>query len=152
MQWLFWQMAGLRPMFCHSATSIATRQSRSRTRRSVTKTEVLRLLTVLDKQLGITGAYMAGEYSIADMVTWPWVNAFRTHAAEHVKMDEYAFWKNASPPRHTLPLDLTRYGTIERNPGDVMITRWLQLDEIGKRPAVVKGKDVLPMAPPPGRS
>ena len=37
--------------------------------------ETHRLFGVLDKRLG-THEYMAGDYSIADIATWPWISRF----------------------------------------------------------------------------
>jgi glutathione S-transferase len=38
--------------------------------------EVRRLFEILDRQLG-THEYLAGDYSIADVATWPWVSGYQ---------------------------------------------------------------------------
>lgn len=72
MEWLFWQMAGLGPMaaqFAHfklrapEPIPYALRRYRSETNR---------LYRVLNHQLDGRD-YVAGNYSIADMVSYPWI-------------------------------------------------------------------------------
>lgn len=79
--WLFWQMAGLGPMsgqvnwFARAAqkegrdpleTGLALHRYRK---------ETARLFAVLEQAL--TGAdYLCGDYSIADMCVWPWIEKY----------------------------------------------------------------------------
>jgi GST-like protein len=78
LQWVHWQMANLGPMmgnanhFKNYGKNIADDpvQLEYGTRRFVG--EVDRLCGVMDAQLSVN-AYLAGsEYSIADIITWPW--------------------------------------------------------------------------------
>ena len=48
--------------------------------------EARRLYRVLDAQLARTGAFVAGEYSIADIACFPWI---RTHRAQGIVLDDY---------------------------------------------------------------
>jgi GST-like protein len=49
--------------------------------------EARRLYGVLDSQLGMTGAHIAGEeYSIADIACFPWV---MTHKAQQMTLDDF---------------------------------------------------------------
>jgi GST-like protein len=48
--------------------------------------EAARLYRVLDTQLGTTGAYVAGDYSIADIACFPWT---MTHKAQGFTLDDY---------------------------------------------------------------
>ena len=48
--------------------------------------EAARLYGVLDRQLGNTGAYVAGDYSIADIACFPWT---MTHKAQGFTLDDY---------------------------------------------------------------
>lgn len=119
-QWLFWQMAGLGPMFgqVNHFFKYAPEDVPYAKKRYLD--EAKRIVGVLEKQLGLTGAYIAGEYSIADIASWPWVHYF-IHNQQAI-----------------LPIDRDTFPNI---------TRW---DEaIAKRPAVIKGKDVLAITPPP---
>jgi glutathione S-transferase/GST-like protein len=43
--------------------------------------EVVRLLTVLDRRLG-EHAYLAGDYSIADIANWSWARTYRWSGVE----------------------------------------------------------------------
>jgi len=72
MQWLFWQMGNLGPMsgqnnhFTHYAVDkLPYAMDRYRN-------EVNRLYGVLNRRLA-DRAYLAGDYSIADMASYPWV-------------------------------------------------------------------------------
>lgn len=76
LQWLFWQMAGLGPFagqnlhFAHYAPEqlpYAINRYRD---------ETARLFKVMDRQLA-DQPYLAGEYSIADMASYPWVNIYQ---------------------------------------------------------------------------
>jgi len=72
LQWLFWQMSGLGPMagqnfhFSHYAPE--------RLPYAINRyvEETTRLFKVMDTQLAEQN-YLAGEYSIADMASYPWV-------------------------------------------------------------------------------
>jgi GSH-dependent disulfide-bond oxidoreductase len=74
-QWLMWQMGGLGPMsgqanYFRSYAGDPIPHAIER----YTK-EVNRLYGVMDKRLS-DREYLAGEYSIADMASWPWVVAW----------------------------------------------------------------------------
>ena len=72
LQWLIWQVSGLGPMlgqayhFARYAPSGQEYGIKRYTR------EAKRLLTVLDERLN-NERYLAGDYSIADIACWPWV-------------------------------------------------------------------------------
>ena len=77
-QWLFWQVGGLGPMagqthhFRQYAPAIVADQRHIAygVRRYTNETN--RLYGVLDRRLADRD-YLAGDYSIADMATWPWI-------------------------------------------------------------------------------
>ncbi|MCH9672580.1 MAG: glutathione S-transferase N-terminal domain-containing protein [Gammaproteobacteria bacterium] len=78
LQWVHWQMANLGPMmgnanhFKNYAKNIADDPAQLTYGTKRFCGEVDRLCGVMDAQLGVH-AYLAGsEYSIADMLTWPW--------------------------------------------------------------------------------
>jgi GSH-dependent disulfide-bond oxidoreductase len=72
LQWLFWQVSALGPMAgqAHYFLRYAPHENEEGMRRF--RNEVARLYAVMDRQLG-KEEYLAGEYSIADIATWPWV-------------------------------------------------------------------------------
>ncbi|WOE30406.1 MULTISPECIES: glutathione binding-like protein [unclassified Acinetobacter] len=74
-QWLMWQMAGFGPMLGqnHHFSRFAPERIKYATDRYVNETK--RLYAVLNQQL-IGQAYVAGEYSIADMAIFPWVDRY----------------------------------------------------------------------------
>ncbi len=72
MQWLMFQMGGVGPMFgqTHHFLRFAPEPLPYAIKRY--STETARLYAVLDKRLG-ESEFLASEYSIADMATFPWV-------------------------------------------------------------------------------
>lgn len=73
LQWLFWQMGGLGPMAGqnHHFVQYAPAPIAYAIDRYVQETA--RLYGVLDRQLADGRAFIAGEYSIADMACYPWI-------------------------------------------------------------------------------
>ncbi len=72
MQWLFWQMGGIGPMFgqyLHFADYAPKRLPYAVERYT---SEAKRLLGVLDRRL-VDREFVAGAYSIADIAIYPWV-------------------------------------------------------------------------------
>ncbi len=72
LEWLFWQMANVGPMFGQAGhfTNAAPEKIPYAIERYVS--ESARLIKLLDNQLAQT-EYMAGAYSIADIATYPWL-------------------------------------------------------------------------------
>lgn len=73
LQWLFWQMGGLGPMAGqnHHFVQYAPEQLPYAIERYVKETS--RLYGVLNKHLSDGREYICGDYSIADMASYPWV-------------------------------------------------------------------------------
>ncbi|MEM7016370.1 MAG: glutathione S-transferase N-terminal domain-containing protein [Pseudomonadota bacterium] len=71
-QWLFWQMGGLGPMGgqCHHFRLYAPEKLPYAIERYTN--ECNRLYGVMNKRLQDRD-YLAGEYSIADIASWPWI-------------------------------------------------------------------------------
>ena len=71
-EWLFWQMAGVGPMF--GQVGHFTRYAPEKIPYAIDRytNEAKRLTGVLDRRLG-DAEFVAGEYSIADMAIYPWV-------------------------------------------------------------------------------
>ena len=111
LEWLMWQMGGVGPMlgqlfhFMNASEKIPYAINRY-------QNEAARLMGVLDKRLG-EARFLGGDYSIADIITYPWVApAFEIIA-------------------QTKP-DVVGEGANAR--------RWLA--EVGARPAVQRGMAV----------
>ena len=85
LQWLMFQMAGVGPMFGQAGYwTRADTTSPQATERY--RTEANRLLGVLDRRLETTAHLAGADYTIADVATWPWVNA---HAFIGLDLDAY---------------------------------------------------------------
>src|SRR5262245_54899577 len=75
LQWLFWQVGGVGPMAgqANHFKSYAPEKIPYAIDRYIK--EVNRLLGVLNRRLA-DREYLAGEYSIADIATWPWLQGY----------------------------------------------------------------------------
>jgi GST-like protein len=113
LEWLFWSIGGVGPMFGQFGYFALRAEEQTPAAIDRFTEEAVRLMTVLDKRLG-QAHYLAHDYSIADICSYPWVAAIypalRSQAGE--KLGETA-----------------------------NVERWL--DEVGARPAVQRGMDVL---------
>ncbi len=71
-QWLMWQMGGLGPM--HGQANVFNRYFPEKIPSVIKRyqDETKRLFTVMNTRLA-DHAFLAGDYSIADMACWPWV-------------------------------------------------------------------------------
>jgi GST-like protein len=72
LQWLFWQVGGLGPMAGQAHYFLRYSDVKNEEGMRRFGNEVARLYGVLDRQLG-KNEYIAGEYSIADIASWPWI-------------------------------------------------------------------------------
>jgi GST-like protein len=81
LQWLFWQMGGLGPMAGQNNhfANAAPEKLPYAIERYVKETS--RLYGVLDRRLADRD-YIAGDYSIADMASYPWVVPYRSHGQD----------------------------------------------------------------------
>jgi GST-like protein len=97
-QWLFWQMGGLGPMAGqnHHFRQYAPERIPYATERYVKETS--RLYAVLDKQLA-QREYIAGEYSIADMASYPWVVPYERQGQRLEDFPNLARWFHAMAAR-----------------------------------------------------
>lgn len=93
LQWLFWQVAGVGPMFGqfgHFHVFAKDKCDAPYPEERYTK-EVKRLLAVLDTQL-MEGPYLVGsEFTIADIAILTWVNALDVvyKSRDYLKMEEF---------------------------------------------------------------
>ncbi len=98
-EWVFWQMAGLGPMagqrnhFRNYAPMFLADQRQTAYGANRYTNEVHRLYGVLNRQLA-GGEYVAGDYSIADMISWPWVQGRSDAALEIEAFPHLKAWKD----------------------------------------------------------
>jgi GST-like protein len=85
LEWLMFQMGGVGPMF--GQTHHFLRAAKEQVPYAIARytTEKDRLYGVLNKRLG-EAEYLAGDYSIADIATYPWVSRFEWH---NTKLADY---------------------------------------------------------------
>jgi hypothetical protein len=86
MEWLMWQMGGQGPMLGQHGHFALYAPEKIPYAIDRYRREAARLYGVLDTQLGKTGRYIAGDYSIADIACFPWT---MTHKAQGFTLDDY---------------------------------------------------------------
>ncbi len=74
-EWLMWQMGGVGPMCGQVHHFVRFNQGKSAYAEERFLNEAKRLYGVMDKRLA-DHEYLAGEYSVADIATWPWISRF----------------------------------------------------------------------------
>jgi GSH-dependent disulfide-bond oxidoreductase len=94
LQWLMFQMGGLGPML--GQTHHFLRQAKEEVPYAINryKTETRRLYGVLEKRLG-EAEYLAGEYSIADIASYPWVARHEWHQIALADFPNVKRWYDA---------------------------------------------------------
>ena len=94
LEWLFWQVGGLGPMagqvshFVNYAPNFPGDHSYSEQRY---KNEYDRLLGVMNNILS-KREYLAGDYSIADMASFPWVTAYKRYEIDLDRFENVRRW------------------------------------------------------------
>jgi len=98
LQWLFWQMGGLGPMAGqnHHFRIYAPERIPYATERYVKETS--RLYAVLDKHLAAR-EFIAGEYSIADIASYPWIVPYERQGLNIDDFPNLARWFRAIAAR-----------------------------------------------------
>ncbi len=74
-EWLMWQMGGVGPMLGQVHHFVKYNAGKASYAEERYTKEAHRLYGVLDRQLEGKD-YIAGDYSIADIATWPWISRF----------------------------------------------------------------------------
>ena len=91
-EWLMWQMGGVGPMFGQDGHFKLYAPEKIPYAIERYDAECKRLLGVLDRQLGKTGDYVAGAYSIADMAIFPWIVTCRRREIDIEAFTHVAAW------------------------------------------------------------
>ena len=97
-QWLFWQVGGLGPMagqFAHFKLRAPDPVPYAFTRY---KNETNRLYRVLNHQLE-TREFVAGDYSLADMISYPWIAYFELFEQDMSELHHLSRWRAAMDAR-----------------------------------------------------
>src|SRR5271165_6590396 len=115
MQWLFWQMAGLGPMAGqnHHFSQYAPEKIAYAIDRYVKETN--RLYGVLDKRLS-QQRFIAGDYSIADIATYPWIVPYKRQGQKLEDFPHLKRWFEAMSQRPAVQRAYARAKEINTAP------------------------------------
>ena len=94
LQWLMFQMGGLGPMLGQTPNFLHFAPEKVPYGIERYKSETKRLYGVLNKRLG-EAAFMAGDYSIADMAAYPWISAHQRQEIDIGEFPNVARWLSA---------------------------------------------------------
>lgn len=84
-QWLMFQMGGVGPMFGQAHNLFRYDPQKDSYGVERFRKEVARLYGVMNKRLG-EAQYLAADYSIADVATYPWVSRYEMH---QTRLEDY---------------------------------------------------------------
>jgi GST-like protein len=85
MEWLMFQMGGLGPFLGQVHHFVKFNKGLSEYAEKRYSAEARRLYAVMDERLR-NHEYLAGEYSVADIASWPWISRFEW---QEIDMNEY---------------------------------------------------------------
>ena len=91
MEWLMWQMGGLGPMCGQVHHFVRFNPGKAPYAEERYLNEAKRLYGVLDAALS-ERAYVAGEYSIADIAIWPWISRFEWQTIDLEQFPNIKSW------------------------------------------------------------
>jgi GSH-dependent disulfide-bond oxidoreductase len=117
-QWLFWQMANLGPMAGqnnHFSNYAVEKLPYAMDRY---RNEVNRLYGVLDRQLA-DRAFIAGDYSIADMASYPWIVPYERQGQKLEDFPNLKRWFEAVRARPAVVRAYAKAKEINPNPAGI---------------------------------
>jgi GST-like protein len=91
LQWLMFQMGGVGPMFGQAHHFLRTAKEQVPYAMKRYSDETRRLYRVLEARLG-QAPFLAGEYSIADIATYPWVARHEWHKVDLAEFPAVKRW------------------------------------------------------------
>ena len=97
MQWLMFQMGGVGPMFGQAHHFLRAREAVPYAIERY-RNEARRLYGVMEKRLS-AHEYLAGEYSVADIATYPWVGRHEMHQVDLADFPQVKRWFDAISAR-----------------------------------------------------
>jgi GST-like protein len=112
-QWLMWQMGGVGPMLGQVHHFVKYNAGKAPYAEERYLKEAKRLYGVLDRRLA-EAEYLAGDYSIADMATWPWISRFEWQTIDLNEFPNVLRWYKAIAAR---PAVERGYHVPVRQPG-----------------------------------
>jgi GST-like protein len=89
-EWLMWQMSAIGPMLGRAHSFLHYNPGKAPFAEEWFATEARRLYGVLDRRLAGSG-FMAGEYSVADIATFPWI---ARHGWQRIDLNDYRHVKD----------------------------------------------------------
>ena len=98
MQWLMFQMSGIGPMQGQANVFFRYMNEKIPVAISRYQNECRRLYEVLDKQLQ-DNKWICGEYSIADIATWPWIKIYFWAGIDISNLDNLSRWMDQMDKR-----------------------------------------------------
>ena len=91
LEWLMLQMGGVGPMLGQANHFLQFNAGKSAYAEQRYATEAARLYAVLDRRLA-DHEYLAGDYSIADIATWPWISRWPWHRIDWAEYPDLRRW------------------------------------------------------------
>ena len=98
MEWLMWQMGDLGPMLGQAHHFLKFNKGKSDYAEERYGKEAKRLYGVLDKRLA-EHEYIADDYSVADIATWPWISRYEWHEVDIEAFPNVKRWYTAIATR-----------------------------------------------------
>lgn len=98
MEWLMWQMGGIGPMLGQVHHFLRFNVGKAPYAENRYRSEGHRLYGVLDERLQ-DHEFLADEYSIADMATWPWISRWEWHEVDWEQFPSVKRWYNVIADR-----------------------------------------------------
>jgi GSH-dependent disulfide-bond oxidoreductase len=103
LEWLMWQMGGIGPMLGQVHHFVKYNPGKAPYAEERYLKEAARLYGVLERRLE-GNAYVAGDYSIADMSIWPWISRFEWQQMDLGKFPNVKRWYNEIASRPAVQL------------------------------------------------
>ena len=91
LQWLMMQMGSVGPMLGQTHHFVRFNKGKAPYAEERYAKENARIYGVLDRRLS-SHEYLAGEYSIADIATWPWISRFEWQGMDFVSYPNLKRW------------------------------------------------------------
>jgi GSH-dependent disulfide-bond oxidoreductase len=98
LEWLMWQMGGIGPFLGQAHHFLKFNPGKAPYAEERYHKEAKRLYGVLDRRLAEV-EYMAGDYSIADMATFPWIARFEWQQVDMNEFPNVVRWYRAIAAR-----------------------------------------------------